>query len=214
MKKAIILFSIIMLHFSDGNAQGIGSFFTQQADKVKIMLAQIAGYEITLKDLKSGYTQAKNGLNTIYNLKDGTYNLHAGYFNSLDRVSASVKNDPKVKAISELLANIIKTFDQAIAWQSSNGHLSADELNYMKSVYNSLLVECNKEMDELSIVTTDGAAQMKDEERIHSIDKLFVQMQANYNFSCSFTSQAYALANSRTQDQSGKQVFQKLYDLN
>lgn len=214
MKKPFILFSIALLPFARAKAQGVGSFFTQQADKVKIMMAQIADYEITLRDLKSGYTQAKNGLNIIYNLKDGTYNLHAGYFSSLSRVSASVKNDPKVKGIGDLLNSIIKTFDQAISWQSSKALLSADELSDMKAIYSSLLTECKKETDELSLVITDAAAQMKDEERLYAIDKLYVQMQINYKFSCSYTARAYALANSRAADKSDKQALQKLYNLN
>jgi len=213
MKQFIILFSLTLLAVK-ANAQGIGSFFTQQADKVKIMLAQIADYEITLKDLKNGYTQTKNGLTTIYNLKDGSYNLHAVYFSSLSYVSASVKNNPKIAAISDLLSSIIKTFDQAIAWQSPKDLLSADEISNMKSVYSNLLSDCNKEMDELSLVITDGATQMKDEERIHAIDKLYTAMQSRYKFSCAFTAQAYALANNRAQDKADKQAIKKLYDLN
>jgi len=213
MKKAVFL-AFINLTAGGAFAQGIGSFFSQQQSKVKIMLQQIADYEIALHELKNGYTTTQNGLNTIHTLKSGTYSLHTNYFTSLSTVAPSIKSNPKIRGIANLEQQVENTFDAAISWQKDKALLSKDELQYMQLVYSHLLEDCAKLIDELSLVVSDGKTQMSDQARIREIDKLYADMQEKYAFARSFTDNAYELANDRQSGKDTRAILKKLYDLN
>lgn len=213
MKSVLISISIILIT-CHAKAQGIGGFFTQQENKIKIMIEQIAEYETSLKELKNGYATTQRGLRTIHDLKNGTYALHENYFSSLSQVAPAVRNNPKIKGTADLVQQIISTFDRAVSWQKDKAVLSSDELSAMKNVYSHLLHECNKDLDDLSLVTTNGEMQMTDEERIHRIDSIYADMQSKYKFSCSFTADAYTLANNRIMENSNRQTIKQLYDIN
>ena len=214
MKKLMIILTGTLLNAVSIYAQGTGGFFNQQSSKEKLMLAQIAGYETFLRELKSGYSTTANGLNTAHALKKGTFTLHQNYYNSLKQVSPAVANDPKVKGITDLVAQMEQTFDQAISWQRDKGVLTANEISYMQSVYNNLLGECNKAIDRLKLAVTPGPAQMTDQQLIRSIDLVYADMQQKYRFACAFTTQAYGVANGRTTDKTGNQTLKQLYNLN
>ena len=209
---AIIFAFILTCNLAD--AQILGGFFSQQQTKIKTMLEQIVAYETTLHELKNGYSVAQHGLSSLHDLKNGTFTLHQNYFNSLAAVAPAVKNNPKIKGTTDLLDQVEETFDNALIWQKDKKMLSADEIAYMQKVYSHLLDECNKDIDELSLVTTDGKMQMKDEERISKLDKLYAGMEQKYSFARSFCDKGYAIAYQRNADKAGNLTLKKLYDLN
>jgi len=182
--------------------------------KFQTMMNQITGLETYLKSIKSVYSTTSNGLNTIHDAKNGSFTLNQNYFNSLKNVSPAVKNNPKIKAISDLQQQIQTTINNSLSWQQSKGQLSSDEINYMKLVYNNLLTECNKDLSALTTVVTDGKVQMTDKARIDKIDSLYKDMQQKCSFAQSFSNKAYDMANSRITDKSSNQSLQTLYNLN
>jgi hypothetical protein len=175
---------------------------------------EIAGLETYLKSIKTVYSTTSKGLNDINNLKSGSFSLNQSYFSSLKNVSPAVRNDPKIKAISDLQQQIQTTFNNALSWQQSKGQLSSGEISYMKTVYNNLLGECNKDLQELTVVITNGQAQMTDKARIEKIDSIYKDMQDKSSFSQSFTGKAYVLANARIADKNGDQSIKTLYNVN
>jgi len=182
--------------------------------KFETMANQIAGLETYLKSIKSVYSTTSKGLNYVNNIKTGSFTLNQNYFNSLKNVSPAVKNDPKIKAISDLQQQIETTFNNALSWQQNKGQLSSSEISYMKSVYNNLLGECNKDLQELTVVITNGQAQMTDKARIEKIDTIYKDMQQKCSFAQSFTGKAQDLANSRMADKNTDQSLKTLYNVN
>lgn len=178
------------------------------------MAQQVAAYETYLRYLKSGYSTMQDGLNTMHDLKDGTFTMHGNYFNSLSRVAPSVRGNKKIKGFTDLLAQLETTFDQALSWQQDKAILGGDEITYMQTVYRHLLEDCNTELEELTLVITDGKLQMTDEQRLKKIDGLYAAMQQQYSFARAFCDRAYQLAVSRNTDNIDRQVLKKLYDLN
>jgi hypothetical protein len=214
MKAAIITIGILGLCSSVGLAQGIGSIFTQQDDKDKTMLQQIALQETYLSEIKTGYKDTQNGLNTANELKTGSFNLNQNYFNSLSQVSPAVKNNPKIKLIATYQQQITGSFDAEITWQKQQAILATDEISYIQQVYSNLLSACNNDLNELSIVITPGKAQMKDEERINHIDAIYNSTSDKYKFSISFIQNAHACALGRQSGKQQSQTIKKLYDIN
>src|SRR6202790_2696983 len=71
---------------------------------IQAMLKQIAKLEIYIVDLEKGYSIAKEGLTTIGEIKNGEFNLHSLFFNSLQKVNPSVA---KYSKIAEIIADQI-----------------------------------------------------------------------------------------------------------
>ncbi|MBS1524729.1 MAG: hypothetical protein JST19_03710 [Bacteroidetes bacterium] len=182
--------------------------------RFQTMLNQVAGLESYLASLKKVYSTTTNGLNTIHDLKNGSMSLNQSYFMSLKNPSSAVKNDPHIQAISDLLRQVQQVFGNAISWQQSQGLLTGDELSYMRAVYSNLLAECNKDLQELNMVLSDGGVQMTDKQRIDRIDAIYKDMQGKYSFARSFTHKAYELASERSTSKTDNKSLKTLYNLN
>ena len=78
--------------------------------------------------------------------------------------------------------------------------INASELRYINIVYSNMTDECNKSLNALIEVTTDGKLEMNDDERIKRIDRIYDDMTDKYAFTQSFTSQAGELAGQRNHD--------------
>jgi hypothetical protein len=182
--------------------------------RFQTMMNEIAGLETYLKSMKTVYSTTSNGLNDIHDIKNGSFNLNQTYFTSLKNVSPAVKNDPHIQQISTLSGQIESTFNAAISWQQSKGLLTTDEISYMRSVYNNLLGECNKDLQELNIVLTNGSVQMTDKQRIDKIDGIYSDMLGKYGFSQSFTNNARQLAIARADHNYSGQTLKTWYQIN
>jgi len=211
--KRIVFTGLFMLCSFLSIAQGVGSFFDQGNTRIKTMLQQIALQQTYLSEIKKGYRDTENGLNTAHELKNGTFNLHQTYFNSLSQVSPAVKNNPKIKLVTAYEQQIMTSFDNELSWEKQQGILASDEISYIEKVYNNMLTACTRDLDQLNIVVTPGLAQMKDAERIEQIDKIYTATDDKYKFSMSFTQNSRAFALNRQNGGQQTQVLQKLYDL-
>jgi len=211
MKTTIIL--LLLAVTTTVHAQFLGGFFSQQSNKEKLMLTQIAEYEVYLHALKTGYNITETGLNAAHQLKDGTFNLHTAYFNSLEQVNPVVQNNPKGKAIISLAAKIGNLFATEVGWQQQQKQLSAAELSYLQKVQDNLLVKCQADVSETNDVLTPGKLQLTDQERLARLDKLYADMQDKYAFAASFTTKCHTLATSRAQAKNSKSQLKKLYGI-
>ncbi len=213
MKKAVLFIVFTGLALSQCKAQFLGGFFNQQSTKRKIMAEQIADLEIYQQALKKGYHIAESGLNTAHDLKNGTFDLHTAYFNSLEQVNSVVANDPKGKAILDLQTELINLFDTEIAWQQKEKLLNTVELNYMQDVYNNLLNECKKNIDELNLVLTPGKMQLTDQQRLDRLDHLYISMKDKYAFAGDFIAKCRKVALNRQQGIAEKEQLKELYGI-
>jgi len=200
----MVILTGTLLNAASINAQGTGGFFNQQSSKEKLMLAQIAGYETFLKELKSGYNTTEKGLNTASELKNGTFNLHNAYYTSLQQVNPVVTGNPKGKAITDMQQKIASLFSEELSWQESNKLLHPNELNYLQQVYTNLISKCNLDRQKLSDVLTPGKLQMTDAQRLDRLDKLYSSTQDKYAFAGSFTGKCRKVAMQRQAEQRQK----------
>ena len=210
----VILTINLLLFVACCHAQVLGGFFDQQDTKDKTMMQQIVLQRTYLSEIKKGYQQTQQGLNTARALKNGTYSLHESYFNSLSQVSPAVKNDPKIELVINYQQQIINSFDREIAWQQQQAILGSDEVAYIEKVYNNLLSACTLDLNELNIVVTPGRTQMKDAERIDHIDQIYAATNDKYKFSRSFIANTHAFALDRQNGKQDRQIIKKLYNIN
>ncbi|WP_257574717.1 hypothetical protein [Hydrobacter penzbergensis] len=206
MKKMLLLLLLFVSAVSSLQAQTFEEWFEQSKTQKKYLLQQIAALQTYIGYAQKGYKIAKEGLNTIGSFTKGEFNLHTDYFNSLKSVNPEVKRYAKVADIIALQKKIVQNYNRTYPQLNSSDAFSGDELAYISRVFDRLLDDCDKTLDELITVTTDGKLEMKDNERIDRIDKLYLDMQDKFTFSQSFSNSAKSLAASRLKEKTDVQT--------
>jgi hypothetical protein len=206
MKKILLALLVCVSAAGNLKAQTFAEWFQQKKTQKKYLVQQIAALQVYIGYAQKGYKIAKEGLNTIGGFTRGEFNLHTDYFNSLKSVNPEVRRYVKVAEIIALQVKIIQNYNRTCRQLNSSDAFSGDELAYIGRVYSRLLDDCDKTLDELITITTDGKLEMKDDERIERIDKLYLDMQDKFTFSQSFSNDAKSLAASRLKDKSDVQT--------
>jgi len=195
MKKLCVLIIILTGCFA-GYAQSPNwnEWFRQKKTQRKYLIQQIAALKVYLEYLRKGYDIAQKGLTTIGDIKDGTFNLDKDYFNSLKQVSPVVKNSPKVNSILLYQHKIIKDFRALYEACRVDENFTPEEIQYIENVYHNMLTECEDSIDELTLITTSGEAEMKDDERLLRLDKVYEDMLEKYTFTQDFAASTRLLS--------------------
>jgi hypothetical protein len=212
MKKLFILLLVfcgwITLHAQTPN---FNEWFRQKKTQRKYLLEQIAALKVYLEYLKKGYEIVDKGLTTIGEIKNGTFTLDKDYLNSLKKVSPVVKNSPKVAEVLMYQRSIITDLKKFVAECSKDENLSATEVRYIEDVYANMLKECDASIDELTVITTSGEAEMKDDERLLRLDKVHDDMQDKYTFTQDFIDSTRLLSLERAKEKNQIKDSGKLY---
>lgn len=211
MKRMSLLLLLFVLVENNLQAQTFAEWFQQKETQKKYLLQQIAALQVYIGYAKKGYKIAKEGLNTISGFTKGEFNLHTDYLNSLKTVNPEIKRYAKVADIIALQIKIIQNYNRTHRRLNSSDVFSDDELAYIDRVFSRLLDDCAKTIDELITITTDGKLEMKDDERMKRIDRLYLAMQDKYTFSQSFSNDAKSLAASRIKEKADIQTSRVLH---
>lgn len=200
MKKAItFLLLIASCHFSF--AQTWEEWMQQKKTRIKRLLEQIVANKVYIEHAQKGYKIGSGGLHTIRDIKNGDFKLHLGRIDSQKLVNPKLKSWIKVADIITYQLRIIKAAKQAIDAVRESGQFTGDELNYCKKVFDNLLGDCLRSIDELIMVITSGELEMSDDERIKRIEKIHLDMQDKSSFTASFSSEMSVLAIQRLTEQ-------------
>jgi hypothetical protein len=91
-----------------------------------------------------------------------------------------------------------------------DANLTSDEVHY-EDVYQNMLKECDASIDELTVITTAGEAEMKDDERLLRLDKVHDDLQDKYAFTQDFISSTRLLSLERAKEKNQIKVSKNLY---
>lgn len=192
MKKMTITLAFVALWLSPITAQTASEWFNQQSTQKKYLLQQIAALQVYISYAKKGYNIVSSGLNTIRDIKKGDLNIHNAFFNSLKAVNPKIARYQKVADIISYQLRIIKQAKQTIAYIRESNQFTQEEIEYNKKVFDFLLLECIESINQLVSIIAPGELEMKDNERLIRIDKLYADMQDKYTF-CTVMSEDMAL---------------------
>lgn len=201
MKKILFIVAIVLSASGIVQAQTWDEWFRQKKTQKKYLLQQIAALQVYLNYAKKGYEIGDKGINTVRNIKSGDFNLHRDFFYSLKVVNPTIKRYAKVGDIIAYQTRIIKQARQTILNIQETDQITPEELRYSKGVFDFLLAECLKTIDELIAVTASGELQMKDDERLKRIDKLYADIQSKYAFCSTFSEEIGLLSAQRFGEQ-------------
>lgn len=204
--KRILIVMVLLINACCVSAQTFEEWFKQKETQIRYLVEQIGALKAYGEVINKGYDIAHNGLTNVFNNKEGDYRQHSNYFLSLWKVKTSVKSYSKVLSTFSIKADIEKQY--RLIKSSTTGFLNDKERNYVNSVYDNLISDCNDLAGELQMIINNDQLQLKDDERIQRIDKIYLDMQDRYEFSQLFANEIKLLAINRGKE--GKEV-NKLY---
>ncbi|WPQ61930.1 hypothetical protein SIO70_26565 [Chitinophaga sancti] len=200
MKRIVLMICILAVYRLSYGQNAVTSFFSQKKTQRKYLAEQIAALKVYKGYLEKGYNIAKTGLNTISDFKNGEFNLHKVFFNSLKEVNPAVKKYAGVADIIAMQADILKLYKSTAEYLKTGTSFQASEVDYIGRVFTRVLNDCSRTIDELIDLVTDGSLQMSDDERLAKIDQLKVNMGDDYDFAGSFYKDIRGLGDSRQKE--------------
>jgi hypothetical protein len=201
MKKTIMMFGVYFLSLLPASSQTLAEWTQQTKTQKKYMLQQIAALRVFFNYAKKGYEVADKGINTIRTVKKGDFNLHDQFFTSLKNVNPKISRYVKVTDIIAYQVRIISQTKQTIQSIRETEQFTTDELDYCKKVFDNLLDESIKCIEELLMVITSDVLEMKDDERLKWVNKLYFDMLNKYSFCTSFSEEMGLLSVQRLGEQ-------------
>lgn len=210
MKKLVwVLTLLVSMQVSYG--QKWKEWFRQKKTQIEYLVNQIAALQVYAGYLQKGYTIVKDGTRLIGDIKQGDFNLHNGYFSSLRAVNPVFSSYSRVAVIMSDQATILQHFKELLKFSAESGQFSATERQYIAAVYANVKSASLQNLDDLTRVLTSGEMEMKDDERIDFIDRIYRDTKEQLFFTASFCRQAGALAYQRTQAARESFLLKKLY---
>ncbi len=213
MKKLLVITFGLCLCMSCANAQTWNEWFRQKKTQKKYLIQQIAALKVYLKYLKEGYDVAKKGLGMIGDIKDGNFNDHATYFESLSLVNPSIKQSRKIALIAQMQQQIMREFNELDEDCHESEYLTANELQYVRDVYSNMLAKCEDSIEELNVIISDHSSQLKDDERIERIDLIYENMNDKRDFVQSFSNSTRMIMAQRVREKNEVVTQEKLNSL-
>ena len=199
MKTVLMIIGLLVLS-NLCEAQKVKEWLRQKKTQKQYLIEQIAQYKIYLELAKKGYRIAKEGLETIHDIKNGEFELHKNYMDSLRIVGAEVGKYKRIEFTGALYSRIKAVTASSENRLGQSEYISSEEFGYVRSVYSKLLADCERITNALKDVTEDGPLSMSDDERFNRIDLFYGQMQSNYSFAKAFSSEATMLAACRLRE--------------
>ena len=177
MKELLLMAAGVLISWAL-SAQSFGEWVNQNGDQLTYMEEQIAALQAYAATLQSGYHVVSTGLQTIDDIKEADFALHAGYFSSLNNVSPAVNPDVQVADIRlyngrlpAITTAIARAGQQQAAWSALTAGIAAN-----------ILAAGNLDGQLLDQVLTPGALQLEDAERLALIGALYAKAKDRYGF--------------------------------
>jgi len=140
--------------------------------------------------------------------------LYSSYYQELNQVRGLIAKYDEVKSIISKQKQLVMEYQQASSLFSRDAHFSSGELQYMGNIYNGILQESLKNLDQLVLAVSSLSTQMDDAERLVRIGEAAKAMQTNLDHLRQFNRQNASLSLMRAKDAQDRQHVKQLYGIN
>jgi hypothetical protein len=158
-------------------------------------------------------TMAKLQLDEITEWTQKQRDLYKEYFDELQKVKSLITYYKRIRDISDKQYRIVQEYRRVWTIIQNDKHFTSDEIAYMGQVYNGILVESIKNIDQISGIITAFQTSMSDGHRIEIIDAAAIRTEQNYSDLIKFNNQNLMLSIQRARSDHDAQVVKKLYGL-
>ena len=139
--------------------------------------------------------------------------LYAKYFDELWRVKNSISTFQAVRDIIKKQVQLVKEYSKAFNLSKQDKNFTANELNYMHKVYNGILDESIKNIDQIQLVINSFTTQMTDAKRLEIIYNAGNNIEQNITDLRQFNQQNIILSLQRSKEKNDIDIVKKLYGI-
>jgi len=151
------------------------------------------------KTLENAMSKLK--LDEISDWTERQRTLYKDYFEELNKVKTLITYYKRIKEISQKQIQLVDQYKRAWRLVQSDKNFSLKEINYMGEVYQGILNETVKNVDQLFLVINSFTTSMTDAKRLQIINHASEQVDQNYDDLMSFNQENYMLSLSRSKSQ-------------
>jgi len=205
--KKIIVVAFMLCILLKANAQ------TQEATQLILNYEKLMQLEEILDNMYKGYKILTTGYNRVKDIAEGNFNLHQVFLDGLYTVNPSVAKYHRIPDIVRYQSMLIKEYKRAFGQFKSDPNLTIDEINYLERVYSYLVKQSLRNLEELTMTITAKKLRMSDDERIQSIDRIYLDVESKLSFLRYFNSSTQVLVVQRAKDNSEVGAVKKLYEI-
>jgi len=223
MKKILIislLLFIFMLSPITGRSQiPVLSLITAAIKKVitalDIKVQQLQNKTLVLQNaqlrLQNKLSQGKLGDITSWLEKEKK--LYEQYYDELKSVKAIIADYGEVKRVIRQQKLIISEYQVASSLFRRDKHFNPDELTFMNVVYDGILKESIRNLNDLMLAVSAYKAQLTDAERLALVHKASEGMRVNLDHLRQFNQQNIRLSLERSRDLKDQDAVRNLYGI-
>lgn len=179
--KISVVWVLILFSTFQARSQTWSEWFSQKKTQQKYLIEQLSALKLYAGYLKKGYNIGKSGLGFIKSATSGEFDLHHAFFTSLKTVSPEVKKYPRIAEILLMQLQVGRVFSKIRLSDNMPTHLA-----YTEEVESEILKQCANDLEELLTVVTSGKMEMKEEERLIRIDRIYESMVSKRSFTLEF----------------------------
>ena len=172
----------------------------------KTLWLQNAQKELENKMSKLKLTEIKDWVNK-------QKELYKDYFEELKKVKNAITYYHRVKDLIEDQAAMVKEYKAAWAVFRNDKNFTTEELNFMSGVYDGMLKESLKNLDQFFLVINSFTTQMSDAKRMEIINKAADKIEETFLDLKSFNNQNKAMSLQRSYEKGEIEYSRKLYGL-
>jgi hypothetical protein len=179
--------------------------------KVQQMQNKVIALQNTQKQLENQLSLGK--LRDISDWLGQEKELYRSYYEELSRVKALLSDYAVVRRTIRQQIQLVGEYKRAWSLFANDRHFNAAELQYMSNIYNGILGESIRNLDELMLAVTAARTRMNDGERLKLISHASGALQSNLDHLRQFNGQNAALSYSRASGDRDKAQIRKLYSI-
>lgn len=158
-------------------------------------------------------TLSKLKLDEISDWTERQRTLYKDYFEELSKVKSLISYYQRVRDLSKKQVQLVSEYQRAWNLFRQDKHFTAEELDYMSTVYTGILNESVKNIDQIFLVLNSFSTQMSDAKRLDIINAAADQVDANFDDLTLFNRQNILLSLQRAKEQNDIDRVKKLYGL-
>jgi len=193
------------------NAQNADEWLRQKETQIRYLIGQIAALKAYGEVIDKGYEIASGGLAAISNSREQDFQQQHDYFLSLAKVKPAIKNYNKVVAIQKMKSQV--EMQCQVINSSLTKFLDPKQREYISKLSANLTSEAKDLSGALDMLISDELLELKDDERIQGIDRIYLRMQDCYEFSQSCANEVKLLVLNRDKGTNEPDFLSRVYGL-
>lgn len=156
-------------------------------------------------------TMAKVHLEEISGWVEKQRTIYADYYTELWKVKSIIVYYDKVKEISNTEKRIVEEYKRAMGLFKKDGHFSSSEIAYMADVYEGILSESLKNLNQIFFVINPFSTQMSDGSRLKVIEHAAEKIEGVFSDLKAFNTENIMLSLQGAKSQNEVEAMKRMY---